>query len=331
MPNQRAAPQDSRRKRAAGRPHRTSETADQLELEFVRFGPRDRALDLRVDLGSDTIWATQAQMAEMFGVGAAAVSKEIAALKSEGGLGAVRPGSAGAGELYDLDAILCVGYRVSSGKAVTFRRWATQTLRASAVDGFALNEARLRDDPAASDRLAARLRAIRADETNIYETVRAFFRQATGDHDDDAPAAKRFHATLHDKFVYAVTGRTPSDVILARADHDAPNMGLKRVAGEAPSVDEARIASNYLDGDELYALHVLCEQFLLYVQGQAARGRAMTMRELAGKLDDLLRLDDYPVLPGHKDFHRDRAVRHAGAEYARFVLRAPAKPRLGRG
>ena len=334
MSNQRSAPDGKTTNRPGLRSRRAPQPVaapDQLELEFVRFGPRDKALDLRVDLGADTIWATQAQMAEMFGVGAAAVSKELATLKAEGAIGSVRPGSAGSGDLYDLDAILCVGYRVSSGKAAAFRRWAGQTLRASAVDGFALNEARLRDDPSASDRLAARLRAIRAEETNIYETVRAFFRQAASDHDDGSPAARQFHATLQDKFVYAVTGRMPSDVILARADHDAPNMGLTRVSGDAPSVDEARIASNYLDGDEIYALHVLCEQFLLYVQGQAARGRAMTMRDLAGKLDDLLRLDDYPVLPGHKDLHRDRAVRHAGAEYARFVLRdPPPKPRLGR-
>ncbi len=321
-PEGRPAPGRARRAEPAG-------SADQLELEFVRFGPRDRALDLRVDVGSDTIWATQAQMAELFGVGAATVSKELATLKGEQGLGAVRPGGAGTGELHDLDTILCVGYRVSSAKAAAFRRWAGQTLRASAVDGFALNEARLRDDPAASDKLATRLRALRAEETNIYETVRAFFRQAAEDHDDGAPAAKRFYATLQDKFVFAVTGHTPSDVILARADHDAPNMGLQRVAGEAPSADEARIAANYLDRDELYALHVLCEQFLLYVQGQAARGRIMTMRELAARLDDLLRLDDYPVLPGHKDVHRDRAVRHAGAEYARFVLREPPPRRLG--
>lgn len=316
-----------------GKARRGSESGaspDQLELEFVRFGPRDKALDLRVDLGSDTIWATQAQMADLFGVSAATVAKELALLKSEDGLGAVRAGGADAGELHDLDTILCVGYRVSSAKAATFRRWASQTLRASAIDGFALNEARLRDDPAAADRLATRLRALRADETNIYETVRAFFRQAAEDHDDDAPAAKRFCATLQDTFVYAVTGRLPSDVILARADHEAPNMGLQRSAGDVPSVDEARIAANYLDRDELYALHVLCEQFLLYVQGQAVRGRSMTMRELAAKLDSLLKFDDYPVLPGHKDFHRDRAVRHAGAEYARFILRdAPAR-RLGR-
>ena len=164
MPRLRSDPE------APPRPRRRSAEAppaDQLELEFVRFGARDKALDLRVDLGAETVWATQAQMAEMFGVAAATVSKEIAALRTEGGLGAVRPGGAGAGDLHDLDTILCVGYRLSSTKAAAFRRWASQMLRATAVDGYALNEPRLRDDPAAADRLAARLRAIRAGETNI--------------------------------------------------------------------------------------------------------------------------------------------------------------------
>ena len=107
-------------------------------------------------------------------------------------------------------------------------------------------------------------------------------------------------------------------MILQRADHHAPHMGLQRFVGDLPSVDDARMAANYLDGDELFILHILCEQFLLYIQGKAARGRPMTMRELGAKLDDLLRLDEVPVLPGHKDLHRDRAVRHAQAEYARF-------------
>ena len=319
-------PKDQAAKTTAG----AAPPAAQLELEFVRFGPREKALDLRVDHGADTIWATAAEMADLFGVGLAAVSRQLAALKAERGLGAVRAGGAGTGDLHDLDTILCVGYRLSSAKAATFRRWASQTLRASAVDGYALNEARLRDDPSAAERLAARLRAIRADETNIYETVRAFFRQAAADHDEAAPAARRFHDALRDKIVYAVTGHLPSEVILARADHDAPNMGLKRIVGEVPNVDEARVAANYLDRDEIHALHVLCEQFLLYVQGQAARGRTMTMRDLASKLDDLLRLDDYPVLPGRKDLHRDRAVRHASAEYARFVLRNDPARGLGR-
>ena len=324
MPKKQAAS-----KEAASKPSAKA-AAEQLELEFVRFGPREKELDLRIDLGADTIWATESEMAELFGVGAAAVARELAMLKAERGLGAVRPGDAGIGDLHDLDTILCVGYRVSSAKAAAFRRWASQTLRASAVDGYAMNEGRLRDDPSVADKLAARLRSLRAEETNIYETVRAFFRQAATDHDDASPAARQFNDVLRDKVIYAVTGHLPSDVILARADHDAPDMGLRRIAGNAPSVDEARIAANYLDRDELHALHVLCEQFLLYVQGQAARGRTMTMRDLSGKLDDLLRLDDYPVLPGRKDLHRDRAVRHAGAEYARFVLRDDPARRLGR-
>ena len=187
----------------------------------------------------------------------------------------------------------------------------------------------MRDDPAAVDRLAARLRGLRADETNIYDTVRAFFREAAADHDEDSAAARAFRTMLQDKFIFAVTGKLPSDVILQRADHHAPHMGLQRFAGDLPSVDDARMAANYLDGDELFILHILCEQFLLYIQGKAARGRTMTMRELGTKLDDLLRLDEVPVLPGHKDLHRDRAVRHAQAEYARFILREEKPRRLG--
>ena len=319
----------AREKTGETRKHRSHAAADQLELELVRFGTRDKPLDLRVDLGADTVWATQGQMAELFGVSASIVAKQLDALSAEKALGTTRPGGPGTGELYDLDTILCVGYRVSSGKAATFRRWAGQILRASAVDGFAINEARMRDDPAAADRLAARLRGLRADETNIYETVRAFFREAAADHDEDSPAANAFRAMLQDKFIFAVTGKLPSDVILQRADHHAPHMGLQRFAGDLPSVDDARMAANYLDGDELFILHILCEQFLLYIQGKAARGRTMTMRELGTKLDDLLRLDEVPVLPGHKDLHRDRAVRHAQAEYARFILREEKPRRLG--
>ncbi len=311
---------------------RTAEASggDQLELEFVRFGPRERGLDLRVDLGAETIWATRAQMAELFGVGAATVARELAALAAENGLGATRPGSPSLGELHDLDTILCVGYRVSSSKAAAFRRWAGQTLRSSAVDGYALNEARLRGDHAATDRLAARLRALRADETNIYETVRVFFRQAAEDFDESSSVARRFQTALQNKFIYAATGKTSSELILMRADHHAPNMGLQHFAGDLPQIDDAQIAANYLDRDELYVLHVICEQFLLYIQAKAARNKSMTMQELLEKLDDLLRFDDYPVLPGHKDFHQERAVRHAGAEYARFILREGAERRIGR-
>jgi hypothetical protein len=126
---------------------------------------------------------------------------------------------------------------------------------------------------------------------------------------------------LQDKFHYAITGNTASQIILKRADHRKPNMGLQIFEGNLPKMNEATIGKNYLDRDELYTLHLLCEQFLLYVESKAMRGKSMTMAELGKKLDELLRVNDYAVFTGWKDFLKDKAIRHAQAEYAMFLVR----------
>ncbi|WP_131195648.1 RhuM family protein [Lichenihabitans psoromatis] len=312
--------------------------ADQLEFELVRFAAEDQPQDFELDLRSETIWATSADMAALFKTPVATIVKHIEAVLAEGELNAettvrsVRTASEGdaaaaAAERYNLDMILSVGYRANSKKATAFRQWASRTLRALMVDGFVLDQRRLRSDRETRDTLAARLRAIRAEETNIYESVRAFFAASADDYAADSDASKRFTTMLEDKFAYAVTGETPPDLILERADHDKPAMGLQRFDGAVPSMDEARIAQNYLDQHELFIVHTLCEQFLLLVQQHAARGHRMTMAELSRALDDLLRLNDYPVLTRHKDFHAARAIRHAQAEYARYILKAKNRPK----
>jgi hypothetical protein len=98
-------------------------------------------------------------------------------------------------------------------------------------------------------------------------------------------------------------------------------MGLQTFAGNLPTVDETQIGKNYLDADELYVLHMLCEQFLLYAESKAMRGQTLTMGQMAKKLDDLLAVSDYPVFPGYKAFLKDKAVDHAKAEYALFLKR----------
>ena len=306
----------------------------QLEFDLVRFSAGDVSLDLALDVGGETFWATVPEIASLFRAPVTTVARHVAAVYAERELDRgdtvrsmvpLRAGGGRAGaavDHYNLDVIIAVGYRVSSAKATAFRRWAGRTLRALMLDGFVLDEARLRADGSASNSLAARLRAIRAAEPNIYETVRAFFAAGAVDYRPDDEACRAFTRVLEDRFVFAVTGQTPPGLILERADHDAADMGLKRFAGALPSMDEARISQNYLDADELYRLHILCEQFLLLVQQKALRGQRMTVAELGRSLDDLLRLDDYPVLPAHKTGHAARAVRHAQAEYARFILRA---------
>lgn len=310
----------------------------QLEMELVRFRADDGELEIRFDVGAETVWATQQQMAFLFGcapenitdqlsriyadqeLDRRATIKEILVVRDEGGR-QVRRGI----EHFNLDVILSVGYRVSSTKATKFRQWATTTLKAYLVDGYALNERRLSSDPNALRRLAAEVRRLRSDEIQIYQAVRDCFKIAATDYDPGARETKRFYATLQDKFLYAVTGKSASELILDRADGFQPNMGSKALKGTGPTIQEAKIGKNYLDGEELYQLHILCELFLLYAETKAIRGQPLIMQQLLSKLDELLTLNEYPVFDGYREFLRNKAMEHAEQEFELF------KERLMRG
>lgn len=217
-------------------------------------------------------------------------------------------------EHYNLDMILSVGYRVSSNKATEFRKWATKILRSYIVDGFALNESRLCNDPNALKKLAAKVRALRSDEKNIYQAVRDVFSFGTIDYDKKSPLVRFFYAKLQDKFLVAATGKTASQIKLERADHTQPNMGLTTMKGDAPCASDIQISKNYLDEKELYYLHILCEQLLLFVESKAIRGQQLTMNELDQKFDQLLELQGHQIFDGYRDFLANKAKIHAQNE-----------------
>lgn len=312
---------------------------NQGELEIVQYEtPECRAL-FTLDPSNETVWATQQQIAEAFGVGVPAISKHIANIYAEGELTpeatlskmenvrTVRGRSVKRlRDHYNLDVILSVGYRVSSQKATAFRQWATRTLKDYIVQGFALNESRLREDPNALRELAARVRALRSDEKNIYAAVRGVFAAASTDYVKASPSARIFFARLTDKFLYAVTGKRAAELILERADADEHNMGLQSMKGERPAACDITIGKNYLDSDELYMLHILCEQWLLFVESRALRGMKMTMSELMQKFDDLLIFQGHDVFPGYKEYLKDRAVAHAKREFAAWRKRIAYSP-----
>jgi hypothetical protein len=303
----------------------------QDEFELVHYDTSDCVTDFTLDPTNETVWATQQQMGELFGIDRTVVGKHLkniyddkeldqgatsakfAHVQIEGGREVTRQV-----EYYNLDAILSVGYRVNSGRATAFRKWATETLKAYLVQGYALNEARLRDDPGALKELAARVRALRSDEKNIYAGVRDVFAFASIDYDSKSPAARSFFARLQDKFLYAITGQTASQLILARADGKLPDMGLHAIKGLYPTKAEVRVGKNYLGSDELYGLHILCEQFLLFVESRALRGLKITMTEMSEKFDELLKVQGHPVFAGYKDFLKDRAISHAEKEMIVF-------------
>lgn len=308
-----------------------NEMSAQIEMELVRFDGENAHIDLNFDWSHETVWATQKQIADLFGIDRSVVTKHIANIfdseeldpkatcanfalvRLEGGRSVSRDV-----EHYNLDVILSVGYRVSSVKATEFRKWATQTLRRYITDGFALNETRLRSDPNALRDLAAQVRALRSEEKSIYEAVRDCFKVASIDYDKDSPKVRSFYARLQDKFLFAITGKTASELILERADAAKHNMGITATKGTLPTKQESKTGKSYLQRDEIYVLHILCEQFLLYAESRAIRGRSMTMDDLADKLDELLKTNDYAVFIGYRDFLKDRAMEHAETEWARF-------------
>jgi hypothetical protein len=169
-----------------------NESAKQIELELVSYKTGDKSLAINIDVTGDTVWATQQQIADLYERDKRTISEHIQAIISEGELeenSVVRKFRSTASDgknyeisHYDLDMILAVGFRVRSPKATQFRKWAYQTLRSYIVDGYALNETRLRDDPRPLNKLAADLRRLRADEKNIYANVREFFKLASTDY-----------------------------------------------------------------------------------------------------------------------------------------------------
>ncbi len=297
----------------------------QGEFQLVHYNAHECQSDFSIDASNETVWATQQQIADAFGISTNTVSEHLQNIFKEGELEETSvarkfraPGRDG--KLYNtlhynLEAILSVGYRVSSKRATAFRQWATKILKDFIVQGFALDEQRLRDDPHALRELAARVRALRAGEANIYQAVRDVFAFGSSDYDKESPVVRSFYARVQDKFLYAVTGKTAAELILDRANHEAPSMGLTSMKGELPERADANIGKNYLKEDEVYSLHILCEQFLLFIESKAIRGQQMTMAELSGKFDDLLRFQGHTVFTQYREYLAQKARSHAQKEF----------------
>lgn len=308
--------------------------AEQLESS-VMFVDDDVEVRLRFDAADQAIWATGQNIAELFGIDYSNAKKHIknvytdkelieaatmakfAIVQVEGGREVVRTGVSH----YNLDMIISVGYRVNAKRAVKFRQWATQTLRTYIEQGYVINEKALRESPEKLNRLAAAVRALRSEEKQVYAKVRECFKLCSSDYDSSSKQVRSFYALLQDKFHHAITGMTSSKLIIDRADHNIENMGMQSMKGELPTLDEAKTGKNYLNNEELYRLHLLSEQFMLYAESTAFTKNIMTMDSLHQKLDQLLVFNDYPVFSGYEDYIKEEAISHAKQEMGLFKKR----------
>ena len=266
-------------------------------------------IQLRVDLG--TVWLTQLEMAELFDatkqnislhlkniiedgeLDAAATIKESLTVQIEGTRQVQRPVT-----LYNLDAILAVGYRVRSPRGVQFRRWASTVLKEYLVKGFVMDDERLKNPdgrPDYFDEMLARIRDIRASEKRFYQKVRDLFALAA-DYDKTDEATQTFFATVQNLLLYAVTQKTAAELIVSRANPADPHFGLLTWKGAQVRKQDILVAKNYLTEDEVDTLNRLVVIFLETAELRAKRQTITSMGFWRENVGQIIVSNGFPLL-----------------------------------
>lgn len=281
------------------------DTGDRFLVYVSKDGVR---AELRVV--SDTFWATQSQMAQMFGVDVRSVSNHIKNIFLEGELAAdsvVQESWITAADrktyrtnLYSLDVIIAVGYRVSSRLGTMFRIWATQVLMAYLTKGFVIDDERLKNPdgkPDFFDELLDRIRDIRSSEKRMWTRILELASFCVDYDPYDQSQHTEFFADIQNTLHWAVLQKTASELIVERVDHRKEHAGVVTFKGAAPTVSEAKTAKNLLQEPEIKALNHITSLMLEFFDSQAEQRRATTLGEFQIKLRDLIKLDGRPLKP----------------------------------
>jgi hypothetical protein len=270
------------------------------------------------DKEKQTLWTTQKQIAELFGVGVPAISKHLNNIFESSELtekAVVSKMEITASDnkkyqatCYNLDAVIAVGYRVNSKKATEFRKWSTQVVKKFVLDGFVIDAKR-----AKSEEIAKQLRKLRVEEKEFYRVIRDVFKVTATDYDSRSQDAKLFFAIAQDKFLFAVTEKVSSAIILERCNAHSKNLGLQTFAGKyRPTLADVKISKNYLNAEELEELEMLCENFIIFCQLRTFRKQLMTLEEIMHKASAFLEFNGYKVLYSRNyNTSRKRADTHA--------------------
>lgn len=300
--------------------------------EFIVYRTTDGRTEVQLRAVDGTVWMTQIQMSELYGTSVPNINQLIARALEDGEVTEATIKSELIVRLegerqvsrsikhYNLDMVLAVGYRVTSPRAVQFRQWATTVLREYLIKGFAMNDARLKD-PAGMDyfdELLERIRDIRASEKRFYQKIRDVFAQTSVDYDAAADTAKTFFATIQNKLLFAVTGKTAAELVCARADAGQPNMGLTSWKGSVVRKADVIVAKNYLTDDEIRQLNRITTMFLDFAEDRAERRVQITMAEWSAKTDEFLQFNDRNVLRNAGSVTADKAKQIAHRRFAKF-------------
>lgn len=306
---------------------------------FLLYGSDDDKVRVRVLLRDETIWLSLSQMAELFDVGIPAISKHLKKIYETGEL--ARQATVSKMETvqsegdrqvrrrldyYNLDAIIAVGYRVNSRRATRFRIWATGVLKEFIIKGFALDDERLKQGRQAFGEdyfreLLERVRSIRASERRIWQQITDVFAECSIDYEPGSEITQDFFATVQNKFHHAITGHTAAEIIHARADRNAPHMGLltwKHAPDGRVLTSDVTVAKNYLAESDIKRLERTVSGFFDYIENIIENRRLLDMADMVAAVDRFLEFNEYRVLGEKGRVSKQQADNKALAEYAEF-------------
>ena len=298
--------------------------------------------ELKALVKDETIWLTQKSMSELFDVGVPAISKHLSNIFESEELdekvvvsileittqhGALADKTqTGKVKMYNLDAIISVGYRVNSLKATRFRQWATKVLREYITKGFVLDDERLKQGERIFGKdyfkeLLERIRSIRASERRIWLQITDIFAEISVDYDKDSKITQDFYAMIQNKFHYAIAGQTAAEIINNRVDSKKDNMGLTTWA-KSPNgrilKSDVSIAKNYLSEQEIRRLERSVSGFFDYVEDLVEDEIILKMEDFAKSIDEFLKFRRYDILVGKGKVTKIDAERKAHLEYDVF-------------
>jgi len=295
---------------------------------------------VQVVIKDETIWCTQKAMAQLFGVGVPAISKHLKNIFEEGELSpemtiskmetVINRGKRGEVnefiDFYNLDAIIAVGYRVSSLKATRFRQWATTILNEYIRKGFAMDDERLKQGTAMFGKdyfreLLERVRSIRASERRIWQQITDIYAECSIDYDRNSQTTRDFYAMIQNRFHYAITGQTAAEIIYTKADHTKEHMGLttwKNSPDGRVLKSDVSIAKNYLQEKEIRQLERTVAGYFDYIEDLIERENTFNMEQFAASINEFLTFRRYQILPDKGKISAAQAKKKAEEEYALF-------------
>jgi hypothetical protein len=306
------------------------------KFPFVIYKEKGNDVSVNVIIKDETIWLTQKRMAELFGCSTDNISLHLKNIFSEGELKkesvtekisvTAADGKNYKTNVYSLDAIISVGYRVNSKRATNFRIWATGVLKEYITKGFVLDDERLKQGKTAFGKdyfkeLLERVRSIRASERRIWQQITDIFAECSIDYDKNSQVTHEFYAMVQNKFHYAITNQTAAEIVYKKADHEKKHMGLttwKNAPDGRILKSDVTIAKNYLDEKQIRQLERAVTGYFDYIEDLIERENTFTMEEFAASVNEFLAFRRYKILADKGSISRTAAIKKAEAEYDIF-------------